>query len=458
MKLKNYIGDRAFYKMALTVALPIMAQNFVTNLVSMLDNVMVGALGTEAVSGVSIINQILLVFNLAVFGAMSGVGIFTAQFYGRKNEEGIRYTLRFKLLLGLLLFGAALAVLLTMEEPLIRLFLHESDAEGDLTVTLASARAYLQIMLLGLLPFAVTQVFADTLRQTGDTFTPMAVGLAAVAVNCVFNYLLIFGKLGFPELGVRGAAAATVISRWVECVSLVVYVAVRRSRFPYVRGLLRGRVPLALAADFTRKSLPLLANELLWSAGMSALGIAYSLYGISVVAAYSISSTVFNLFCIAAMSMGSSIGIIAGKSLGAGRHEEAVDQVRKLIAFSMGISVVVGALMFCLGGLVPRLYNTGEESRALAAYFIRVNACVMPLSAFANASYFTVRSGGKTVVTFLFDGGILWAFSVPTAFLLYYVFRMDVHLMFPIVQCVELIKDIAGYVLIKKRVWVRTIV
>ena len=458
MTLKRYIGDRAFYKMALTVALPIMAQNFITNLVSMLDNLMVGSLGTEPVSGVSIVNQILLVFNLAVFGAMSGVGIFTAQYYGRGDETGIRYTLRFKLVLALALFGAALGVLTTLDRQLIGLFLHESGAEGDLDATLAAARTYLGVMLWGLLPFALTQVFADTLRETGDTFTPMVVGLSAVGVNCLFNYLLIFGKLGFPAMGVRGAAAATVLSRWVECAALILYVALRRARFPYVRGLLRGRVPGALAANFLRKALPLIANEFLWSAGMSALGVAYSLYGLSVVAGYSISSTVFNLFCIAAMSMGSSIGIIAGKSLGAGRHEEAVDLVRKLIAFSMALSVAVGALMFVLGGMIPRLYRTSGESRALAAYFIRVNAFILPLSAFANASYFTVRSGGKTLVTFFFDCGILWTVSVPAAFLLYYVFHMEIHLMFPVVQALELIKDIVGFVLIKKRVWVKTIV
>ncbi len=459
MSLKRYFGDRAFYKMTLTVALPIMAQNFITNLVSMLDNLMVGALGTEPVSGVSIVNQIMLIFHLAVFGAMSGIGIFTAQYYGRGDNEGIRYTLRFKFLTALGIFAAALAIFLCFDDALIGLFLHASDAEGDLAATLDYARVYLQIILLGLLPFALTQVFADTLRETGDTFTPMVAGLTAVGVNCLFNYLLIFGKLGFPEMGVRGAAAATSLSRWVEFLLIIIYIIYKRARFPYMRGAFRSlRVPARLAGRFAAKGAPLLLNEILWSAGESALGVAFSLNGLAVVAGHSISSTVFNLFCIASMSMGSSIGIIAGKSLGAGKHDEAVDQVRKLITFSMLISLFVGALMFAVGGLIPRLYNISEESRAMAAYFIRVNAFVMPLAAFANASYFTVRSGGKTVVTFFFDCGILWSVSVSLAFLLHYAFHLDIHWLYPIVQGSEIIKDIVGYVLIRKRVWVKTIV
>ena len=459
MKLRSYFGDRAFYKMALTVALPIMAQNFITNFVNMLDNLMVGALGTEQMSGVSIVNQIVFVFNLAIFGAMSGVGIFTAQYYGRNDHEGIRYTLRFKLYVALGIAAIALAVLLLFDKQLIGLFLHASDAEGDLSLTLAQAEQYLRIMLWGLLPFALTQVFSDTLRETGDTFTPMMVGLAAVGVNCLFNYLLIFGKLFFPAMGVRGAAAATVLSRWVEAVIIIFYIIYKRSRFPYVRGMLRSlRVPAALAAEFARKGAPLLVNEVLWSAGMSALSIAFSLSGIAAVAAHSISSTVFNLFCIASLSMGASIGIIAGKTLGAGKHAEAVDTVRKLITFSMLLSVVLGALLFIFGDKIPLLYKTSAESRALAAYFIRVDAFMLPLVAFANASYFTVRSGGKTLVTFFFDSGMLWLISVPTAFLLHYALQLDIHWMFPIVYGLDFIKDIVGYILIKKRGWVKTIV
>ena len=458
-KQSRYFGDRAFYKMALTVALPIMAQNFITNLVSMLDNLMVGALGTEQMSGVSIVNQLIFIFNLAIFGAMSGVGIFTAQYYGREDQEGIRHTLRFKLILALSIFAAALTVLLTLRDPLINLFLHNSAEGGDLELTLDFGRQYLGMIVWGLLPFALTQVLADTMRETGNTFTPMAAGFGAVVVNCVFNYLLIFGKLGFPEMGVRGAALATVISRFCELITLIVYLALRRERFPYLRGAFRSLyVPGERVGSFVRKGMPLFVNELLWSAGMSAMGVAYSYHGLNVVAANSIAGTVFNLFSIACMSMGIAIGIISGKLLGANKHEEAVDTVRKLIVFSMLLSLGVMLLMLFGGTAVTSLYKTSPESKALAAFFIRVDGFVMPMIAFANAAYFTLRSGGKTMVTFLFDSVFMWTISVPAAFLLTLALHLEIHAVFPIVQGLDILKCIVGYFMLKNKVWVRTIV
>lgn len=457
--LKKYFGDRAFYKMALTVALPMMLQNLITNLVSLIDNIMVGSLGTEQISGVSIVNQILLIYTLALFGGMSGIGIFTAQFYGKKDENGIRYTLRLKMILAVGIFLIGTGILLMFDDQLISLFLHEAHSEGDLGATLAYGKEYLRIMLTGLLPFALTQVFADTLRQTGDTFSPMAVGFVAVLTNCLFNYLLIFGKLFFPEMGVRGAAVATVISRFSEFILLILSIIVHRRRFPYMKGAFKSAyVPSALSARMLKKGLPLLINEIFWSGGMSALSMAYSLHGLDVVAAYSISSTVSNLFSIAFMAMGSSIGIIAGKLLGAEQYEEAYDAARKLITFSLGMSVVLGSLMFLFGGEITRFYNTGEDSKALAKYFIRVWGIVLPLHAISNASYFTLRSGGKTIVTSLFDSGSVWLVSVPAAFLLYYGLHLEIRLVFPIVTSLEIIKDIIGLTLVHKKVWIKTIV
>lgn len=458
MGIKKYIGSREFYKMTLVVVLPVMLQNFITNFVNMLDNLMVGTLGTEPMSGVSIVNQIIFIFNLAIFGGLGGVGIFTAQFYGKKDEEGIRHTLRYKLLLSVLLSAAALIILLLFDSQLISFFLHETEAEDNIELTLACARCYLKVMLWGLLPFAVTNVFSSTLRETGDTLTPMLAGISAVVTNCLFNFLLIFGKLGFPRLEVEGAAIATVLSRFVECFILIIYAFSHRHRFPYIKGAFKSfYIPGETFMLITRKGMPLLINEILWSGSMATLSVAFSMHGLTVVAAYSISSTVTNLFHIAFISMGTGIGIISGKLLGASQHEEAVDAVRKLTVFSVFITALVGVVMFVIGGEIPRLYNTGDAEKALASYFIRTCAFTAPMCAFANSCYFALRSGGKTVITFLFDCGSMWLLSVPLAFILYFA-GLDIHIVFPIVQCIEFIKDIIGYILVKKRVWVKTII
>ncbi len=459
MTIKKFIGDKAFYKMAMTVAIPIMIQNFITNFVSMLDNLMVGRLGTEQMSGVSIVNQLIFIFGLAVFGALSGAGIFTAQFYGKNDQDGIRHTIRYKAIITLILFVVATVIFLVFDDQLINMFLHESDSNGNIELTLSYAKAYLRIMILGAIPFCVTQVFSSTLRETGETVAPMVAGVIAVATNCCFNALLIFGLLGFPALGVEGAAIATTISRFVECGIVVVYVIVKRRKFPYFKGVFKSfYIPKKTFRDITFKGMPLLFNEFFWSLGMSLLSVAYSLHGIDVVAGYSISSTVMNLASIAFISLGTSIGIIIGKQLGANQFEKAYDTDRKLITFSVVISFFIGFAVFFAGDKIPLLYNVTPEAKELAAYFIRVCACFIPVHAFANASYFTIRSGGKTLVTFLMDSVFIMCVNVPIAFGLYYIAHIPIWVSFPIIQSIDIIKVVIGMILVKKKVWLNNIV
>lgn len=456
---KKYIGDKAFYSMAVKVTLPIMLQNLITNFVSLLDNLMVGALGTEQMSGVSIVNQLLFIFNLAVFGALSGAGIFTSQFFGKKDDEGIRYTIRYKLGITLLIFATGILIFTTLDKNLIGLYLHESDGSGDIALTLQFAQSYLKTMLWGLLPFCVAQIFSSTLRETGETVAPMVSGFIAVAVNCCFNWVLIFGKLGAPALGVVGAATATVISRYVECLVLIVYTFTRKKRFTYLKGCFKSiYIPKNVFNLITIKGMPLLFNELFWSMGMSLLNMAYSLYGISVVAGTSISSTIMNLAGVTFIAFGGSIGIIIGKLLGADKFEEAVDTDRKLITFSAFCSIIVGIFVFAIADKIPAVYNTSDEAKALAAYFIKICAVFIPVHSFANSSYFTIRSGGKTLVTFLMDSVFIMFVSVPFAFSFYYIFGLPIHTTFLLVQAIDIIKVVIGLSLVKKKVWVNNIV
>ena len=459
MTLKKYFGDKNFYKTVRSVAVPIMIQNFITNFVSMLDNLMVGSLGTEQMSGVSIVNQLIFVFNLAVFGALSGAGIFTAQFFGKNDPDGIRYTIRYKVIVTLLLFGVAIFIFNVFEEPLINMFLHESDANADVALTLEFAKKYLKTILWGIFPFCVAQIFSSTLRETGETVAPMVAGFIAVLTNCLFNWVLIFGKLGFPQLGVQGAAIATNISRYVECAVIIVFVILKRKKFSYFKGVFRSfGIPKKVFKDITVKGMPLLFNEFFWSLGMSLLSVAYSLHGIDVVAGYSISSTVMNLANIAFISLGSSIGIIIGKQLGANEFEKAYDTDRKLITFSVVLSIGIGVIVFLIGDKIPLLYNVSDASKEYAAFFIKVCSLFIPVHAFANASYFTIRSGGKTLVTFLMDSVFIMCINVPVAFALFYAFHLSIWVIFPIVQAIDIIKVIIGMTLVKKKVWLNNIV
>ena len=453
------IGNRAFYAMVLSILVPIVVQNAISNFVNLLDNIMVGQVGTEQMSGVSIVNQLMFVFNLCVFGGISGAGIFSAQYAGAKNHEGVCHCFRYKLYLCAVLIVAALTVFLGGGEFLINRFLHDESDATRIATTLSHGMDYLHVMLWGMLPFALTQVYASTLRECGETKLPMIAGIVAVFVNLAFNYLLIFGHLGLPRLGVRGAAIATVLSRFVELAIVVAGTHSNADRYPFVKGVYSSfRVPGDLARQITFKGMPLLINECLWSMGMTVLVQCYSQRGLDVVAAMNISSTVNNLFSVAILSMGSATAIIVGQSLGANNMARAKDQAWKLIAFSLFLSACTLLLMLLIAPMIPRVYQTSDAVRQLATRLLRIFALCMPLMSFCNSAYFILRSGGKTLVTFLFDSCYTWVISVPIAWSLVHLTRLPVETIYLFVQLADIIKCTFGFVLLRKGVWMNNIV
>ncbi len=459
MHLRSYIGDRAFYRRLSAVMVPILIQQLITNFVSLLDNLMVGQVGTEPMSGVAIVNQLLFVYNLCIFGGLAGAGIFTAQFYGKGDREGLRSTVRFKLWFALLAVLACLGGFLLYGDGLISLFLHPGEEDLDLTATLRFAREYLAVMLIQTAPFALSQVYSGTLRETGETLLPMRAGIAAVLVNLVFNYILIFGKLGAPALGVVGAAAATVLSRFVELAIILIWAHSHPERAPFALGLYRSlRVPGELLRRILILGAPLLLNEFLWAGGMTVLNQCYSLRGLEVVSAFNISNTVGNLFFCAFIAMGNAISIIVGQLLGAGELERAVDEDRKLIVFSLALSVGIGLLMALVSPFIPRIYNTTDTVKALAVKLLLVYAAMMPLFSYTNSCYFTLRSGGKTLITFAFDSLFVWVFSIPVAFWLSRGTDMGIVLMYAIVELLNLVKCVIGAILVRRRRWVVNLV
>lgn len=455
----KFIGDKTFYKMVLTIAVPIMIQNGITNFVSLLDNIMIGQIGTEQMSGVAIVNQLLFVYNLCLFGGVSGAGIFTAQYFGQKNQEGIRQTVRFKIWLLSLITLITVVLFLFAGESLITLYLQGDGTPESAAATLRYGRQYLQIMLPGLIPFMLVQIYASTLRECGQTILPMKAGVIAVFVNLIFNYILIYGKFGAPALGVRGAATATVIARCVEAAIVLIHTHRHKEQVPFIEGLYTTlKVPATLIAKIIVKGAPLLLNESLWAAGMAALTQCYSIRGLNVIAALNISSTINNIFNIVFIALGESVAIIVGQLLGAGKMKEARDTDNKLIAFSVLSCTLVAAVMLGLANFFPLLYNTNSETRTLAASFIMLTAVFMPQSAFLHASYFTLRSGGKTVITFLFDSVYIWCISVTIAFFLSRYTTLPVVAVFAFVQMGDWIKCVIGFVLVKKGIWLQNIV
>lgn len=457
--LKRFVGDRAFYRMVLAVAVPIMIQNGITNFVSLLDNIMIGRVGTAQMSGAAIVNQLIFVYYLCIFGGMAGAGIFTAQYFGQKDDEGIRHTFRYKLWLGLVLTLFTIALFLSAETPLIQMYLRGEGTAENAAATLEYGRQYLHIMLYGLPAFMLGQVYASTLRECSETVLPMKAGIASVCLNLLLNYLLIYGSFGLPALGVRGAAIATVCARYVETAIIVIWTHRHTERISFAKGVYRTlRVPSALLKKILLRGMPLLLNETLWASAMAMLTQCYSMRGLDVVAALNISNTINNVFNIVFIALGDAVAIIIGHLLGAGKMEEARDTDNKMIAFSVACCSVIALIMFCTSPFVPLLYNTSENVRLLARYFIMATAFFMPQQAFLHTTYFTLRSGGKTVITFFFDSVFIWVVSVTIAYTCSHFTALPVIAIYVLVQLGDILKCIVGFVLVKKGVWLQTIV
>ena len=459
MQIKKFIGDKAFYRTVLAVAVPIMIQNGFTNLVNLLDNIMVGRLGTECMSGVSIVNQFIFVFNLLIFGAVSAAGIFTSQYHGLGDTEGVRQTFRLKLIINVCTGALGVLVFAFFGRALISTFLHDGSLEGDLALTMAEGQKYLYWMLIGLLPYAISQAYASTMREIGKTMLPMIASVAAVITNFVLNLVLIFGYLGAPALGVAGAAIATVASRFVELGILLLCGHLKKEKYSFLQ---KAYLPFYISGTLVRrvalKGLPLMMNELFWALAVTMRNQCYSTRGLDVVAAQNINSTVENLISVVYMAIGTSIAIVVGNLLGAGKIEEAKDADRKMLAFSVAAALLMGGLLALVSGLFPQLYETEEAVRSLAGFMMLVTAVATPFRSFAHAAYFTLRSGGKVFITLLFDSIYMWVIVIPVSALLAYCTNISIYWMFIACQGIEAAKFMLGAFLLRRGSWAMQLV
>ena len=452
--------NAAFFRRLLMITLPIILQNGISTFVSLLDNIMVGRLGTVEMSGVSVVNQLMTVFYITIYGAASGASIFNSQFFGSEDHEGVRYSTRFKLYFCLLLTVIAGVLFRWQGDLLIQLFLRGGSSDLDADQILSHGRVYLNCMIWGMIPFTMANTYASTLREGGKTTPPMVASICSVLTNLVLNYLLIYGKLGLPAMGVTGAAVATVIARYIEFAIVAVWTHLHHKENPFIEGFYRSfRIPGKLFRQIGIKSVPLLFNELMWSTGMAFLNQCYSTCGLDVVPALNISSTLANLAAVVCFAIGSAVAIVIGQMLGAGNsREEILSASKKCLWTGVLSGFVFGALMLAIARLFPQLYNTTDDVRALATKLIWLTALIwLPMRAFIHPVYFAIRAGGKTFITMMFDSGFLWLTMVPLAYCLSRFTDISILWLYTICNGLEVIKCAIGYRMLVGGSWIQNL-
>ena len=457
--MKKLIGNKAFYKSLFVIFLPIVFQQFITSFVGLLDNLMIGASGNDQMVGVSLGNQLFFIVNLVIFGTLSGASIFATQYYGAKDKEGYQEAFRFKWLMISIILILTIVIMALFNKPLLSLFIN--SVEGEYTsadAVLENGSIYIVIMLFGIIPFGIKEIYAQSLREMKETLVPMIASFVALFVNLCLNYVLIFGKLGFPVLGVKGAAIATVISRFIEMLVVIIYAHVKKEKFPFFINVYK-KLLLRFSSFkmYIGKTILMLSNEALWSLGLTVIVGFYAKRGLDA-AALNIANTINNLFLIVGLSLGSSIAIIMGNLLGANKIEEARDASYKLIFASFVLTLSFAVIQICCGFLIPNIYNTSDSIRVVARNITIVYSLYLAFFAINNACYYTIRSGGRILLTMMFDSWIVWLIKVPVAFFVITYTDLNIILALAVINIVEIAKSIAGCILVRSGIWLKKIV
>lgn len=389
-------NNRRFILDFMALALPIMLQSLTGNILNICDTMMVGKVSSVAISAVTVSNKVFMIFSLCTFGIASGISMFMSQYYGADNIVKAKKTYKFGLQACIVVALIFLAALTVMPETLIRIFV-----KGDNIVYLALE--YVAVVKWSYIPFAINQISAVLFRVFKKQRIPMNVSILSVGVNILLNYILIYGKFGVPALGVSGAAAATLISRCVECVTLLVIVLVfNNGKEIFTKGY--GALSRNAKLGIMKKTIPLMFNEGIYAIALTLVFRNYCVVNEAYIPAVTVVDNVFDLVNVAFMGCAHAAGIVIGKVLGSGNMEEAKAKSKKLIVLGLIVSLMCSLVVITISGFVPMLFSLTGNLFGMATTLLRTKAVFSWGQGYGLTVYFILRAGGDVKAVLLLDG------------------------------------------------------
>ncbi len=433
-------------KRVLLVALPLMLQQLITVSVNLIDNLMIGTLGNDAISAVAVVNKYYMIASMAVTGLTAAGAVFVAQFFGAGNASSMKKSYSSMMTASVAVTAVFMMIGFFFMQPILCYFTNEESV-------IAQSVLYMQIVLLSYLPYAITLCLYSTIRAIGDTKTPFFCSIIPVVTNTFLNYCLIFGNFGLPQLGIRGAAIATLTARLLECVVIVfIY---HHKEYPFRSSLLSYiKVDMKITKQVLSKAAPLMTNEMLWSFGMATLFKFYATRGADVMSGFSIAGTISDLFFTLFAGMAAASTVLISTPLGADRIEEAKSNAYRLIGFSAGLAAVFGVMMYSSSLLVPVLYSrVSADAQSCAKVFIRVQSCLFWLYMATTQCYFILRAGGDMKHTLMMDSGFMWTVMIPVVGCVTYLTSATYIWIYLSAQAADFIKLIFAFHLVFKEKW-----
>ncbi|MCB2288273.1 MATE family efflux transporter [Clostridium sp. CS001] len=443
--------EKRFYKSILTIALPIALQNLISNSLNMVDTMMIGKLGVTEIAAVGLANQYFFFFALILFGINSGAGIFIAQFWGQKDVLNIRR------MLGLaLITGISVALIFTIggffiPERILRLFLKNPDV-----IKLGSD--YLRIVCLSYILNTISFGYAFACRSIGKARIPMYVSIVALLSNTLLNYLLIFGNFGFPQMGVKGAAIATLIARVIEIILIlgIIY---------NEKGVLAAKISelTDLSANFIKRyfktATPVILNEGFWALGMVMYSVAYASIGKNELASAQIANTIQGIFLVVSMGLANATAIMIGNKIGAKEEKLGITYAKRFCIIGPVAGIIMGMGLFLASPLILSIFKLPMNAYKDTRGILIVMSIYMAIKVFNTTMIVGIlRSGGDTKFALFLEVGAVWLVGVPLAFLGAIVWKLPIYYVVAIVSLEEVVKMAIGVPRIVSKKWMKNVI
>lgn len=439
-----------FFKKLLLISFPIILQQLFLNFASLLDTLMVGQLDEISISGVYVATQIVFVANLMIFGSIEGLSVFFSQFFGKKDDKHLKNTFAYKFVYSIIAAIFEIIIIAIFGKNLVSLFVKTNQ---EIQVALD----YLYIVIFSIVPFAISVTIASTLREIHHPVSPMVITAIGIIMNFFFNYLFIFGKLGFPTLGASGAAIGTLINRLVEMILLVIVVIVKK--YPFSQNFIHSfKIEKELSKRIILKSIPLFLNETLWSLTQIILVFFFTKCDSIATSVLPIVQTIFNLLFVVLLGLGNGVSIVVGNTIGESKYEEAQKQAYYSLMLTIASCLILGAFLASCSSLITGLYKgVGEEAKKIASKLIRFSSAYLLINGVNTSLFFLLRGGGKTGVVFFFDSFYGWVVSIPLAFVLSSCTNISFINMYIVVYLSDSLKMIVGFILLVSKKWYKNL-
>ncbi|MBO3387857.1 MATE family efflux transporter [Clostridium perfringens] len=442
--------DRRFYRLLFSIALPIAVQNLITFMVSMVDTLMVGALGEIQLSAVSIANNLFFVLTILMFGLAGGSNIMISQYWGKGNVKTIHKILAIMYRVCLLITGIFIFIAVFLPKYFMGIFTTDK-------AVIDFGASYLRIVCIGYLFYSITNCTIMMLRSVKTVSISIIVYTASLVVNSILNWILIFGNLGAPELGIRGAAIATVCARITEFSIVLVFMFIYERKIGLkLEHLLK--LDKDILKDYVGLCTPVLCNELLWAIGASMISVIVGRMGTEVVAANSINGVAHQFVTVFIFGMSNATAVIIGNTIGEGKKEKAKEYAYSIGVFSVVMGCISGLMILLIKPFVVNFYNVSYSTKLIAMEIMTVTSGIIIFQSLAsNFMMGVLRGGGDAKFVLINDLIFMWLVAIPGGFFVAFVLELPVALVFLVIKCDEILKSLTSVYRVISGKWINDV-